>query len=102
MGGGARTEVDLLQIMARRAVLRGSTLRARPLGDKAAATELTAREVAGPLGSGAVRVRVEATYPLEAVQEAYERFAAGGKLGKIVLLTGEDDEPAGSQVAPKP
>ena len=35
---------------------------------------------------GAVRVPVAATYPLDAVAEAYERFAAGGKLGKIVLL----------------
>ena len=29
-----------------------------------------------------------ATFPLREVQAAYERFAAGGKLGKIVLLTG--------------
>ena len=28
---------------------------------------------------------VAATYPLDAVAEAYERFTAGGKLGKIVL-----------------
>ena len=34
---------------------------------------------------GALRVPVAATFPLDAVAEAYERFAAGGKLGKIVL-----------------
>jgi hypothetical protein len=28
---------------------------------------------------------VAATYPLDAVGEAYERFAAGGKLGTIVV-----------------
>jgi NADPH2:quinone reductase len=90
VGGGARTEVDLLQIMAKRAVLRGSTLRARPIDAKATATELTEREVLGALASGAVRVCVEATYPLEAVDQAYGRFAAGGKLGKIVLLAGDE------------
>ncbi|MGA2008000.1 MAG: hypothetical protein ABSH27_10640 [Solirubrobacteraceae bacterium] len=31
---------------------------------------------------------VAATFPLAQVADAYERFAAGGKLGKIVLLTG--------------
>jgi hypothetical protein len=29
---------------------------------------------------------VEATFPLERADEAYERFAAGGKFGKIVLV----------------
>jgi hypothetical protein len=33
-------------------------------------------------------VPVAATYPLEQATEAYERFTSGGKLGKIVLLTG--------------
>ena len=34
---------------------------------------------------GALRVPVAESFPLDAVAEAYERFAAGGKLGKIVL-----------------
>ena len=44
------------------------------------------RHVLPLLQSGRVRVPVAETFPLEAVQEAYERFAAGGKLGKIVLV----------------
>jgi NADPH:quinone reductase len=35
-------------------------------------------------------VPIAATYPLEEVEAAYERFAAGGKLGKIVLLPAGD------------
>jgi NADPH:quinone reductase-like Zn-dependent oxidoreductase len=35
--------------------------------------------------SGDLSVFVAATYPLDAVAEAYERFQAGSKLGKIVL-----------------
>jgi hypothetical protein len=31
---------------------------------------------------------VAATFPLERAQEAYDRFAAGGKLGKVVLTAG--------------
>jgi hypothetical protein len=30
---------------------------------------------------------VAATFPLADAQEAYDRFAAGGKLGKLVLVT---------------
>jgi NADPH:quinone reductase len=37
---------------------------------------------------GALRVPIAATFPLDRVAEAYERFAAGGKLGKIVLTMG--------------
>jgi NADPH:quinone reductase-like Zn-dependent oxidoreductase len=36
--------------------------------------------------AGAVRVPVAETFPLEGAQDAYERFVAGGKLGKIVLV----------------
>jgi NADPH:quinone reductase-like Zn-dependent oxidoreductase len=32
-----------------------------------------------------VRVPIAATYPLAEAQAAYERFAGGGKLGKIIL-----------------
>ena len=35
--------------------------------------------------AGRVRVPVEEAFPLAEVDAAYERFAAGGKLGKIVL-----------------
>jgi NADPH:quinone reductase-like Zn-dependent oxidoreductase len=35
--------------------------------------------------SGQVRVLIAETYPLDQAAQAYEHFAAGGKLGKIVL-----------------
>jgi NADPH:quinone reductase len=88
VGQGARTEIDLFQIMARRATLRGSTLRARSLDDKAAATRLVEQDVLPAVRTGGVRVPVEAAYPLDEVEAAYERFSAGGKLGKIVLVPG--------------
>jgi NADPH:quinone reductase-like Zn-dependent oxidoreductase len=43
------------------------------------------RHVLPLLQSGAVRVLVHSTYPLERAAEAYDAFAAGGKLGKIVI-----------------
>jgi NADPH:quinone reductase-like Zn-dependent oxidoreductase len=44
------------------------------------------RHVLPLLASGALTVPVAATFPLADAAAAYERFAAGGKLGKIVLL----------------
>ena len=37
------------------------------------------------LAEGRLRVPVAATFPLADATAAYERFAAGGKVGKIVL-----------------
>ena len=85
-GGGANTEVDLLTLMGKRALITGSTLRARPLEEKALVTRRAEAHAVPLLASGAVRVLVEATYPLKDAAAAYERFEQGGKLGKIVLL----------------
>jgi putative PIG3 family NAD(P)H quinone oxidoreductase len=85
VGAGVKAELNLLALMGKRATLRGSTLRARPLEEKAAAMRAVERHVLPLLEAGAVRVPVAETYPLERADEAYERFAAGGKLGKLVL-----------------
>jgi putative PIG3 family NAD(P)H quinone oxidoreductase len=86
IGAGARAEVDLRVLMAKRATLAGSMLRSRPLEDKALTARQMERSVLPLLASGAVSVQVAETFPLAAVADAYERFAAGGKLGKIVLV----------------
>jgi len=85
-GTGPKSELNLLAIMGKRAVLRGSTLRARPLEEKAAAMRLVERHVLPLVESGAVKVPVHQTFPLAEAEAAYGAFSAGGKLGKIVLL----------------
>ena len=72
--------------MAKRARLMGSTLRVRPLEEKAIAARAVERQVLPLLADGRVEVPVAATFPLEAVEDAYARFADGGYVGKIVLL----------------
>jgi NADPH:quinone reductase-like Zn-dependent oxidoreductase len=85
VGAGARAELDLLALMGRRGTVRASTLRVRPLEEKAAAQRRVEREVLPAFAAGRLRVPVAATFPLEEVREAYERFRAGAKLGKIVV-----------------
>lgn len=88
VGAGFKAEVNLLAVMGKRARIGGSTLRARPLEQKALAMRLVEAEVLPLFETGALRVPVAATYPLDEAEAAYERFSAGGKLGKVVLLTG--------------
>jgi len=85
VGAGPKAEINLLALMGKRATLRGSTLRARPLEEKALAMRAVEREVLPLFGTGALRVPVAASYPLDEVEQAYERFEAGAKLGKVVL-----------------
>ncbi|HLI25006.1 MAG TPA: zinc-binding dehydrogenase [Acidimicrobiales bacterium] len=85
VGAGARAEVDLRALMAKRGRIHGSTLRARPLEAKADAARRVEAHVLPLVAAGRVRVPVAGVFPLEQAAEAYERFAAGGKVGKIVL-----------------
>jgi putative PIG3 family NAD(P)H quinone oxidoreductase len=86
-GTGPKAEINLLAVMQKRARIHGSTLRARPLEEKAAAMRLVEKEVLPNFENGKLRVPVAETFELERAEQAYDRFAAGSKLGKIVLLT---------------
>ena len=85
VGAGAKMELNLVALMGKRARIHGSVLRSRSLEDKAMAARRVEREVLPGFASGDLSVPVAATFPLDAVDEAYARFQAGGKLGKIVL-----------------
>jgi NADPH:quinone reductase-like Zn-dependent oxidoreductase len=85
-GTGPKGEINLAAVMQKRARIHGSTLRARPLEQKAIAMRLVEKEVLPNFESGALRVPVAETFELDRAAEAYERFTAGGKLGKIVVM----------------
>ena len=85
VGAGPRTEINLLALMGKRARIHGSTLRARPLEEKAAALRLVEKAVLPGFASGDLSVPVAATFSLDEAAAAYERFEAGSKLGKVVL-----------------
>ncbi len=85
VSAGAKSELNLLALMGKRARIHGSTLRARPLEEKGITARLIERQVLPLFERGKLRVPVAETFELDRVAEAYERFAAGGKLGKIVI-----------------
>ncbi|HUA04367.1 MAG TPA: NAD(P)H-quinone oxidoreductase [Solirubrobacteraceae bacterium] len=88
ISAGAKAEVNLGLAMQRRARILNSTLRPRPLEEKAITARAMERSVLPLLASGAVGVLIAETYPLEDAVAAYDRFADGGKLGNIVLTMG--------------
>jgi NADPH:quinone reductase-like Zn-dependent oxidoreductase len=85
VGAGATQEINFHLLMRARGRIHGSTLRSRSPEEKAEVVARLRDDVLPLLADGRVRVPVEATFALEDAQEAYERFAAGGKFGKLVL-----------------
>jgi len=88
VGAGAKAELNLVALMGKRGTLRASTLRARPLEEKAATARLMETQVLPGFADGTFTVPIADTFALEAVADAYARFAAGGKLGKVILDMG--------------
>jgi NADPH:quinone reductase-like Zn-dependent oxidoreductase len=85
ISAGAKAELNLGALMGKRGRISASTLRARPLEEKALLARRVERHVLPLIERGDITVPIAATIPLSEAPAAYERFAAGGKLGKIVL-----------------
>ena len=85
IGAGADIDVNLGTMMFKRVRMFGTVMRARSLEEKALMTRAVEKAVLPGFASGDLSVFVAATYPLAEAAAAYDRFKAGGKLGKIVL-----------------
>ena len=88
VGAGRRMDLDLSLLMARRAGIVASTLRARPLFEKAALVRAIGERLLPQLASGRLLVPVAAAFPIADAASAYARVGEGGNLGKVVLLSG--------------
>jgi len=86
VGSGAKVELNLLALMGSRARISGATLRARSRREKANVAAAVTAHVLPLLTSGRIRVPVCDTFPMADAANAYDRFAAGSKLGKVVLV----------------
>ena len=82
---GAKAEVPIWQVMARRLTLTGSTLRARDAAFKAGLAAELRREVWPHLDAGMVRPVIDSTFALAAAADAHRRMEPGAHVGKIVL-----------------
>jgi NADPH:quinone reductase-like Zn-dependent oxidoreductase len=85
---GAVTQANLGMLLQKRARIMGTTLRARPLEEKAAATRAFEKSVLPHLGSGRITVPVDRTFPLAEAAAAQDYLASNANFGKVVLEVG--------------
>jgi putative PIG3 family NAD(P)H quinone oxidoreductase len=86
--GGPRGELDLGLLMRKRASVYGTTLRARPLAEKAAIVAAVRAEVWPLVSAGQVRPVIDRVLPLADAAAAHRLLEDGGHFGKVLLATG--------------
>ncbi len=86
--GGNSTTANIGVLLQKRAQVRGTTLRARPLEEKALATRAFEKSVLPHVASGRIRVVVDREFPLAEAAAAHEYMAANANFGKVVLAVG--------------
>lgn len=83
--GGVAGELNLGQLLMKRASVTATSLRARPAAEKADIVAATRANVFPMIESGAVRPIVHATYPLDEVAAAHRVLEESTHIGKLVL-----------------
>ena len=86
--GGSKATVDFNEVLRRRLVLTGSTLRPRPVEFKAAIARALREKVWPLLESGTIKPVIHATFPLAEAAKAHAMMETGEHIGKIVLTVG--------------
>ena len=85
MLGGARSNVNLNEILRRRLTVTGSTLRPRPVSFKGAIARALREKVWPHIESGAIKPVVYRIFPLAEAVHAHALMESGAHIGKIVL-----------------
>ncbi|HEX3929771.1 MAG TPA: NAD(P)H-quinone oxidoreductase [Nocardioides sp.] len=83
--GGTKAELDLGILMRKRAAVAGTTLRARPAGEKAAICAAVVENVWPLVADGTIRPVVGTTLPLSEAGRAHRLMESGESTGKILL-----------------
>jgi NADPH:quinone reductase-like Zn-dependent oxidoreductase len=83
--GGSKTEVELAMLMMKRLRIIGSTLRARPIDEKATVMQQLEALVWPKLASGDIKPIVDTVFPIEEIEAAHDLVASDKTLGKVIL-----------------
>lgn len=84
-GSGRTAELDFGAMMRKRATISATTLRARPLAEKAAIVAAVREHVWPFVADGRVRPVVDSVLPLAEAAEAHRRVRDGEVVGKVLL-----------------
>ena len=83
--GGARAEIDLAQLMVKRARIQGSTLRARPRQEKAEIMGQLEQKVWPRIEAGEIKPIVDSIFPIQEAEAAHGLVASDKTIGKVVM-----------------
>jgi putative PIG3 family NAD(P)H quinone oxidoreductase len=83
--GGAQSEINLADLLVRRLAVIGSTLRSRPVEEKARMVASFAARFGAALTAGRLRPVIDTVLPLEQAADAHRRMRESAHFGKIVL-----------------
>jgi len=83
--GGNKTEIDLARLMIKRSRIIGSTLRARPLDEKARVMADLGQYVWPLIEASKIRPIVHATFSIENASDAHALLASNETVGKVVM-----------------
>lgn len=82
---GTEAPIDLRALMFKRGLVRGTTLRARPLEEKILAAQSLQRHLVPLFASGALRPVVDRVFPLARAADAHRLMQKNDTFGKLVL-----------------
>jgi putative PIG3 family NAD(P)H quinone oxidoreductase len=82
---GASAALDLAVLMHKRAEIRGTVLRSRPLEEKILAARMLEEQIVPLFERGALRPVVDRVLPLSEAAEAHRLVASNATFGKVVL-----------------
>jgi NADPH2:quinone reductase len=83
--GGSKTELDISEVLRRRLVLTGSTLRPRPVEFKGAVARSLRGKIWPLIEAGKIKPVIYKTFPLAQASEAHKLMESSQHIGKIVL-----------------
>jgi NADPH2:quinone reductase len=86
--GGARAEIELRPLMAKRLTYTGGFLRSRPLAFKVGLADAIRERVMPLIAAGTIRPVIDASFPLDRVADAHRRLESAEHFGKVVLAIG--------------
>jgi len=84
--GGRRAELDLGMMLGKRITLAATTLRSRPVDQKAKIISRVRQEVWPMIEKGLIRPVIDTRMPVQEAAVAHERVASSAHVGKIVLV----------------
>lgn len=85
MQGGVKGELNIGKLLSRRGAVIATSLRSRPVEEKAAICASVVEHVWPLIADGSVRPVVHTTLPLEKAAEAHRMMESGDHIGKIML-----------------